>query len=106
MGKSRKKCPAISGIIYNGSKKRANKKVRQLLKNPEMSFTHNKFKRCYCSWDIRDYREVAPSFETFYKKRLAEWTRLKNYFPNSKNYKNPPTKEQCLKEYLKWYVRK
>lgn len=65
MGKSRKKTPAVSSISYNGGKRRANKKVRRLLKDPEVNFDKGSFKKAYCSWDIRDYREVAPSFEVF-----------------------------------------
>lgn len=55
MGKSRKKTPAVSSISYNGGKRRANKKVRRLLKDPEVNFDKGSFKKAYCSWDIRDY---------------------------------------------------
>lgn len=45
MGKSRKKTPAVSSISYNGGKRRANKKVRRLLKDPEVNFDKGSFKR-------------------------------------------------------------
>ena len=54
MSHSYKRHPAISGIIYNGSKRRANKKVRRLLKDRDIELPHSLYKRAYCSWDVRD----------------------------------------------------
>lgn len=103
MGKSFKKTPATS-FNYNGSKRRANKRVRRLLKDPETSLNRGHFKRAYCSWDIRDYREIASSFETFYKDQVRRWGVGRAWWWKDKN--NPPTKEACRNIYDRWYRRK
>lgn len=50
----------------------ANKKVRRLLKDPEVNFDKGSFKKAYCSWDNR---EVAPSFEVFSERWLERQKR-------------------------------
>lgn len=56
MSHSSKRHHAISGVIHNGSKRRANKKVRRLLKDRDIELPHALYKRAYCSCDIRYYR--------------------------------------------------
>lgn len=104
MSRSYKKRPAVSGIIYNGSKRRANRRVRRALKNHDANLDNASYKKAYCSWDIRDYREVAPSFETFYKMQLDRWYNPRWHMRRRKE--TPPTREECLKLYRRWYVRK
>lgn len=86
MSRSYKRHPAISGIIYNGSKRKANKKVRCLLKDRDIELPHGLYKRAYCSWDIRDYREVAPSLATFHRDQVYRWIYRKG--------KHPPTRTE------------
>lgn len=105
MGKSRKKTPAVSSISYNGGKRRANKKVRRLLKDPEVNFDKGSFKKAYCSWDIRDYREVAPSFEVFSERWLERWKRNRARL-GRRNPETPPTRKELWQAYQKWYLRK
>ena len=94
MSRSYKYHPATSGIIYNGSKRRANKRVRHLLKDRNIELPRGLYKKVYCSWDIRDYREVAPSFVTFY-----QWA-------SCRKGKRPSTKAEAKSLYERWYVRK
>lgn len=104
MSHSYKKTPAASTIIYNGSKRRANHHVRRLLKDPCMKLDNGSFKKAYDRWNIRDYKEIAPSFETFYKDVLDRWYNLRRYSARVKD--TPPTEEECRKLYHHWYVRK
>lgn len=107
MSRSYKKHPSVSTIAYNGSKRRANRQVRRCLKDREVALCHADFKKVYCSWDIHDFKEVAPSFEAFYRDMVNRWYndtlshRLKKFFKNA-----PPTRMDCLKIYRHWYVRK
>lgn len=101
MSRSYKKHPFAScGTVYKG-KQFANKKVRKSIKIP---CNKAAFKRMYCSWDIKDYTEVAPSFETFYKEQIARWEQGRIYWWKDKE--NPPTKEACKNTYAQWYLRK
>lgn len=104
MGKSYKKHPAVSTIVYNGSKRRSNKKVRRTLKDENHSFDRKQYRKIYDTWEIRDYKEIAPSFETFYKIILDKWYNPRIHTRRIKD--TPPTREECLKLYKKWYVRK
>ena len=106
MSRSRKKTPAVSTGTYNGSKRRANKKVRRLLKNPDMSFDHKSFRKAYCSWDIRDYKEVAPSLEIFSEIWLDRWRRNSARFLPKNKWGTPPTRKQLWEMYQRWYLRK
>lgn len=101
MSRSYKHHPAISGITYNGSKRRANKKVRRLLKDLDIELPRGLYKRAYCSWDIRDYREIAPSLATFHKDQVYRWI-----YSRYRKEKHPPTKTETKSLYEKWYVRK
>lgn len=104
MSRSYKKTPAISSGTYNGSKRRANKKVRQMLKNLNVNFDGADFKKAYCSWDVEDYSEVAPVFTNFYKEQLRRWKNGTLFWWKDKD--NPPSEEDCKKTYNKWYKRK
>lgn len=104
MSRSYKKRPAVSTVVYNGSKRRANRRVRRLLKDHDTMLDNASFKKAYCSWEIRDYKEVAPSFETFCKDMLDRWYNPRWHMRRRKE--TPPTREECLKLYRRWYVRK
>ena len=101
MSRSYKHHPAISGIIYNGSKRRANKRVRRLLKDLDIELPRGLYKRAYCSWDIRDYREVAPSFVIFHRDQVYKWL-----YSRYRKGKHPPTRAETKSLYERWYVRK
>lgn len=101
MSRSYKHHPAISGIIYNGSKRRANKKVRRLLKDLDIELPRGLYKRAYYSWNIRDYREIAPSLVTFHRDQVYRWL-----YPRYRKGKRPPTRAETKSLYERWYVRK
>ena len=101
MSRSYKHHPAISGIIYNGSKRRANKRVRRLLKDLDIELPRGLYKRAYCSWDIRDYREVAPSVVIFHRDQVYKWL-----YSRYRKGKHPPTRAETKSLYERWYVRK
>ena len=67
MSRSRKKTPAVSTGTYNGSKRRANKKVRRLLKNPDMSFDHKSFRKAYCSWILEIIKKLLHHLKSSLK---------------------------------------
>lgn len=94
----------MSSNNYNGGKRRANKRARQLLKDPNTLLNGKSFKKTYCSWDIKDFREVATSFEYFYKDQVKRWCEGHIYWWRDK--KNPPTGEACYNTYQRWYKRK
>lgn len=102
MGKSYKKNPAISGTVYKEGKRAANRRVRQVLKNLDVKIPNRSFKKIYPMWDVRDYREVAPSFENFYKEQLSRWKHSR-YWSHGEL---PPTKKECWNWYQRWYKRK
>lgn len=103
MSRSYKKTPSAGGN-YTDSKRRASKKVRRLLKDRDIKLTGAEFRKCYCSWDIKDYFEIAPSFNTFYKDQVRRWAEGRIVWWKDKN--NPPTREACFNTYCKWYRRK
>ena len=102
MSRSYKKHPACSTVSCKENKRRANKRVRSLLKNSDVSLDNARFKRAYESWDIRDWREAAPSFEHFYqwRGRFLRFKRGRYVFIEQ------PTRKDCLNLYRRWYVRK
>lgn len=104
MSRSYKRHPAISGTIYHGSKRRANKKVRQLLKDRNIELPHGLYKRAYCSWDIRDYHEVAPSLVTFHRDQVHRW--LYPRWSGVRRGDHIPTEDETRALYRRWYVRK
>ena len=104
MSHSSKRHHAISGVIYNGSKRRTNKKVRRLLKDRDIELPHALYKRAYCSWDIRYYREVAPSLATFHRDQVYRWLYLR--WASYRKGKHPPARAETKSLYERWYVRK
>lgn len=103
MSRSYKKTPS-SGGNYRDNKRKANRKVRRYLKDDEIILHGKKYRRVYDSWDIKDYHEVAESFESFYHDQLMRY-----YMPRwfERMYKDrPPTKEECWNIYQRWYLRK
>ena len=103
MSRSFKKHPAISATWCSESKRRANKRVRHLLKDQNVTLDNARFKRAYCSWNIRDWKEIAPSFEHFFRDEVD------HYFHPKRGrfiYMDRPTRKECHKLYQRWSVRK
>lgn len=106
MSRSYKKTPAVSETNIKGGKRLANKKVRRTLKkNLDLNF-YNKshYKRILNPWEVRDYREVAPSFEVFCEQQFDCWQKRKSWGVVVSN--NPPTIEKLWELYQRWYRRK
>lgn len=63
------------------------------------------FKKVYESWDIKDWKEVAPSFERFYNEEVSNYEIGKHIY--SRYYMhNPPDKNKSWNVYQRCYVRK
>lgn len=97
MGKSYKKTPSCRLADGWGSKRQANKKVRQLLKNLDVSLSQAGFRKVYDSWNIIDYKEIAPSVVTFIKK---------NKIRHRQGIHIEHTDDELIQMYRRWYVRK
>lgn len=106
MSRSYKKHLAISGTVYKEGKRAANRRVRRLLKNPSIEMPHRSFKKFYPMWDVRDYREVACSFEQFYQYRLDWWAHTKWRGNTAHMGSPPPSREQAWRDYQRCYKRK
>lgn len=107
MSRSYKKTPAISETNVKGGKRLANKKVRRLLKrdlNIQL-FSKSWYKRILDPWEVRDYREVAPSFEVFCERDFNHWMKWFGY-----GYGYPKRELRSEAElwelYQRWYKRK
>lgn len=59
------------------------------------------YKRAMDSWDICDYKTVGETFEQYYTREVRwwyAWRALRN---------DPfPDRDECRKQYEKWYLRK
>lgn len=77
MSRSYKKTPAVSTGI-KGGKRLSNKKVRRALKKDlnMRFFNKSHYKKILDPWEVRDYHEIAPSFEVFCERQLDRWRHL------------------------------
>lgn len=105
MSRSYKKHPAASTVGLRSSKRWANKKVRGLLKDPEVILNHCDFKKAFESCEIRDYREVAKSFEKFFNDEVSRYE-IGRYIANHHYMNCPPNRKESWNTYQRWYVRK
>lgn len=104
MSRSRKKTPYSTDNSGKDLKRVANKRIRRLLKNPDIDLRYKSYKKAYPSWDICDFRFYGEDFEKFYKKQIIRWKyrRLYSFWQDEKM----PTRKECWQMYLKWYLRK
>ena len=80
-------------------KKYANHKLRR--KKLDHDLQHKAYKKNFCSWSICDYSSVeTKNFEEYYKSCIQRWHKYGRYLEPR------PTREECWKEYQKWYIRK
>ena len=103
MSRSYKHTPYVGDRKSKFFKRYFNKKLRRnKLKN---NYKYNSYKKDSCSWDICDYYWIeTTNFDLYYKKCVEDWYR-KQSRPWGRN--EPfPTKEECWKQYNKWYKRK
>lgn len=103
MSRSYKKTP-ICKDHTKGMKQLANRKVRRMMKNPELHLPNKLYKRAFDSYDICDWVFMGSDFNTYYQEELARWKKWQDRFPNLKE--EMPTKESCRKEYMKMYKNK
>ncbi len=83
----------------------ANRKLRH--RKLDHDLQHRSYKKDFCSWEICDYYEIeTKNFEEYYKSRVQRWRENRNRWYMA-DYDEPcPTREECWKEYQKWYIRK
>lgn len=97
MSRSYKHTPYTGFKKDKDFKKLANKRIRKL--PYEEGFTNHK--RYFDSWDICDYKQVGMTFEQFYAERVKFW-----HLYGARRGESYPSREECRKDYEKWYLRK
>lgn len=103
MSRSYKHTPYCGDKKNKFMKKYANKKLRK--KKLTHDLQHKSYKKDLCSYDICDWYEIeTKNFEEYYKSCVSRWHKWQSYpWGNKEPF---PTREECWKEYQKWYVRK
>ena len=100
MSRSYKKHPWCCDKPAKGIKRCANSKVRSALKDPNVVLKGSAYKKVFESWDICDYFWYGYSFESYYQKEVAYWYEWRHrYYPF-------PNREECWKDYVKYYLMK
>ena len=84
-------------------KKYANRKLRR--RKLEHDLQHKSYKKDMCSWEICDYCEIqTKNFEEYYQSCIQRWYDWQSmWWMKDEPF---PTREECWKEYHKWYIRK
>ena len=90
MSHSYKKTPYCGDRKQKIMKRQANKIVRK----SKEAYQNASYKKCFCSYNICDFKDVGCTFEKFWKTRIRQW-KCWGY----KYYPYPDKKE----EYRKWY---
>lgn len=100
MSKSYKHTPYYGDRKNRGLKRIANRLVRRKLKKSNVILSRGAYRKMFDSWEICDFCYIEHNFETFYTKEVSIW--------NDWGYKYEPypTREEKLKEYNKYYIRK
>lgn len=80
-------------------KKYANKKLRHKYMDGELKY--NAYKKDLCCYDICDYKEIGTSFNCYYKNKIKNWYRWRQYMGEPF-----PIKDNVKQEYNKIYRRK
>lgn len=84
-------------------KQQANKRLRR--KKLTHDYKHSSYRRDYDSWEICDYYWIeTTNFTKYYTNKINQWKQDKN-----SGWFDPgpcPTKQECWKEYCKYYKRK
>lgn len=102
MSRSKKHTP-YSGMKKDRFYKRyANRKIRR--KKLQHNFDHKDYRKDFCCYDICDFYWIeTPNFDEYYQSQIDNWYQFKW---GIKNDEEPPTREECWKEYQKIYIRK
>ena len=100
MSRSYKHTPYCGDRKNKYMKRYANKCIRQSLKNSDYLPSAAKYKKMFESWDICDYFWYGYSFESYYQKEIAKWYEWRY------RYDPFPSREECWKDYYKYYLRK
>ena len=102
MSRSYKRIPRSGDIKDKFFKRYANRRLRR---KPIDDVLQNKsYKKDFCSYDICDYESVGTSFERYYQRRIRWWFR--SAFRGYKNNGPFPSREQCKKDYDRFFKRK
>jgi len=103
MSRSYKHTPYCGEQKDRYMKRYANRKLRR--KKLDHDLQYNSYKKDFCSWNICDYYNIeTDNFEKYYESCIDKWYRWQGYAW----YKDKPfpSREECWKEYHKWYIRK
>ena len=103
MSRSYKHTPYAGDRKKKWAKRQANKRLRR--KKLTHDLQHKSYKKDFCSYDICDYYTIeTKNFEEYYKSCVSRWYRWQSMcWMHDEPF---PTREECWKEYQKWYIRK
>ena len=102
MSRSYKHTPYAGDRKDRFSKRYANRRLRR--KKLAHDLQHKSYKKDFCSYDICDYYEIGTNFDEYYESCVKRWYRWQNYYwMKDEPF---PSREECWKEYQKWYIRK
>ena len=104
MSRSYKHTPRSGDRKNKYNKRLANRRLRKLPIDDEIVYNHKTYRKTFCYYDICDYESVGTSFEEYYRRRVRWWFRLA--FHGYKNNEPFPSKEQCKKDYDRFFKRK
>lgn len=77
----------------------ANRKLRRNKLSHDLR--HGDYKKASCSWNICDYETVGLTFNDYWNCEVCWW------HTSGRQRNEPyPDKEQALKDYKRWYIRK
>lgn len=102
MSRSYKHTPRCGQKKNKFFKNYANRKLRRNKLSHDLQ--NSSYKKYACSWNICDYETVGTTFEQFWDSEVRFWHWWENC--RRKGEEPYPEKEQVLKEYKRWYIRK
>lgn len=101
MSRSFKHTPYCGDKKSKFFKRYANRKLRR--KKFEHNLQNKSYRKDFCYYDICDYYTIeTDNFEIYYLKQIELWQKWRAWGDDIPY----PTREECWKEYHKWYIRK
>lgn len=98
MSRSYKHTPYCGDEKNKFFKRYANRKLRR--NKLKHNLQYKSYRKNFPSWDICDYYSIYFGFEDYYKIHLRMW------YDFNRNPEDKPTREQCWKDFKKYYLNK
>ena len=100
MSRSFKHTPRCGDKKSGWYKRYYNRILRRNKLNPNYQLPHKNYRKLDRAYMICDYESVHTSFEQYYLRMLSLWHSF------GRRSEPRPTREQCRKEYEKFFIRK